>query len=32
MYSAPTTLTLTDDLTYKTKGGVGADVTFGIIL
>jgi hypothetical protein len=30
MYSAPTTLTIKDTFTYKTKGGIGADVTFGL--
>ena len=29
MYSAPTTLKLGDDLSYKTKGGVGGSVIFG---
>jgi hypothetical protein len=30
MYSAPTTLTIQDEFTYKTKGGIGADITFGL--
>lgn len=30
MYSAPTTLTIQDEFTYKTQGGIGADITFGL--
>lgn len=30
-YSMPTTLTIKDQFTYKTKGGLGADVTFGVV-
>ena len=31
LYSAPTTLKIKDTFTYKTKGGIGADVTFGLL-
>lgn len=30
-YSMPTTLSIKEQFTYKTKGGVGADATFGIL-
>lgn len=30
-YSMPTTITVKDSFTYKTKGGVGADGTFGFL-
>ena len=30
-YSMPTTLTIKDQFEYKTKGGVGADATFGVL-
>lgn len=30
-YSMPTTISVRNEFTYKTKGGVGADATFGIL-